>query len=514
MKLLIAFLLAVPIQATDVLTAHFDNTRDNWNQQETVLTPSVVKSRLKKLGTWTADGAIFAQPLIATAVTIGGANYTVLVTCTMHDSCYAFDAGNPGAQLWHTSLGTSLTTYPGQADAGGLFYDQEVGCVSTPVIDKSGGFVYAVCTNSTPVWTLYKLNLTTGAVINSVVITTTGFSPAQQLQRASLALSGGNVYIAFASFDDISPWFGWIFSYSASSLAQSAVVNLCPTGNGGGVWNGEPVIDGSGNVIVAAGNGTFDGVSNFGESLVKLSSSLSILDWFTPTNFAALDAVDADLGSGRAMLLPGTNYVLVGSKDFNIYVVNGASMGHTGGASQIVATGNSTVTSDTGIFGGLVGPNGRVYFPNNYGPIYSFTYSGSTLGTSPITTTSTFGPQGAVMSGSSNGPDSGIVWAVTSVSNANTAAQPGILHAFDASTLAELWNSSQVTDTLGTIAKFASPTVVNGQVFVATHDGTIQLYGLGPAANASPAVHTSSCGGTDCFSLCLTCSKRYGLAAR
>jgi outer membrane protein assembly factor BamB len=56
-----------------------------------------------------------------------------------------------------------------------------------------------------------------------------------------------------------------------------------------------------------------------------------------------------------------------------------------------------------------------------------------------------------------------------------------VLHAFIATNVAnELWNSNMNSgrDAMPSYAKFVSPVIANGKVFVATSNGGVVVYGL------------------------------------
>ena len=78
---------------------------------------------------------------------------------------------------------------------------------------------------------------------------------------------------------------------------------------------------------------------------------------------------------------------------------------------------------------------------------------------------------------------SGILWAAHGLGNANQKVIPGVLRAFDAADLTrELWNSRQNADrdNFGNFAKYNTPVIANGKVYVPTFSQQVAVYGLLP----------------------------------
>jgi hypothetical protein len=516
MKLAILFGLAVSLLPAVVIpTAHFDNSRNGANTSETVLTPTAVGSSrgaFHKLGVYSVDGDTYAQPLYIPGTP------NVVIIATLHNKIYAFDADQPGsAALWTRDVGAQRLT--------GLdfMYSSNIGCLSTPGVDVAASRVYVVCQNNTPTWTLYSLNLATGAVVNSVDIAgeaagtgdTAGpgteitdganitFLAQYSIQRSAITLANGKVYVAFGSYDS-HPYHGWIMAYDKTTLTQTAILCTTPNSYGGAIWHTPgPAVDGDGNLYVATGNGTYDGVTEFANSLLKLSPSLAILDTFTPADQATLEAQDGDLSSGTPMLIPGTSpaLIVIAGKDFNVFVVDTSCMGFLQGSSmctlQTFITKSGSVTGGSGSFGGMM-MNNHLFLPVNNDHLYDFTFDAGTklFNTTPVLSALTFGsPSASQISGSANGASTGIVWAVTSASSAHTTRQAGTLRAFDPVTLAEIWNSgTSGTDTLGNLSKFASPLVANGKVYVGTGSDQVTIYGMGDSLPSTMTGHVSLSG--------------------
>jgi outer membrane protein assembly factor BamB len=103
------------------------------------------------------------------------------------------------------------------------------------------------------------------------------------------------------------------------------------------------------------------------------------------------------------------------------------------------------------------------------------------------------GMPGGILTVSSNGktPNTGIVWATVPLQgDANKFVVEGILRAYDASNLDPvmnadgtarlklLWDSKHIPGNVFNFSKFCPPFVADGQVFVPTYDGRVDVYGL------------------------------------
>ena len=493
-----------------VLTYHNDNLRTGQNVKETILTTANVNSStFGKLFSLPVDGPIFAQPLYMPGVIVGTHVHNLVFVATEHDSVYAWDADTASTTpVWHTSFinpAAGVTAIPcGEAAMGNCAtITPEFGITSTPAIDSSTGTLYVVAaTKEGPtsyVYRLHALSVTTGQEKfgGPVAIEATSGSvtllPKQHLQRPGLLLVNGVVYIGFGSHGDMSPWYGWLLGYNSSTLQQVMVFNTAPTNGEGAIWQSGcgPAADANGNIYFNTGNGPFDvntGGRDYGDSIVKLNSSGTVLDYFTPHNQATLDASDADVGSSGLVLLPdqtGTyTHVLIGAgKQGVIYSVNRDGMGKYNAASNQNIQ-SLAVLSSSGLFGSPAYWNGNVYFAawDDYVRAFQVT-NGMVAQTSHSSITLAF--PGATPSVSSNGTSNGIVWIIQeNVPNDTVLTNPptAVLRAYDATNLAiELYDSTQAgtRDAAGGAVKFAVPTVANGKVYVG-NSNQVTVYGLLP----------------------------------
>src|SRR5882724_3035965 len=387
LTLLLFMVLSVPIQAqVNVLTERYDNGRTGANLNETILnTSNVTAGQFGKLYSIPVDGSVYGQPLYVTGVNVPSSGvHNVLYVVTMNDVVYAFDADSAGVLLWsvdYKNPAAGVTAIPISEIVGTntLNIVGNVGIESTPVIDLSSKTMYLVArtkevsgATTNYVARLHALDVTTGAekfggpVIIQGSVPGNGqgsaggtltFDPLIHNQRSSLALANGSVVFSWASHEDQWAWHGWVFAYNALTLQQSSIFCVTPNGQNGGVWMSgrAPVVDSSGNLYYASGNGDWDGVSNFGDSVLKIGTAggtLSLLDYFTPDDYATLQANDLDLGSSGPLLIPGTNLLIHGGKESVFYVMNTSNLGHERlGNGQIV---QNFSTTGSAIHGGPV----------------------------------------------------------------------------------------------------------------------------------------------------------------
>ena len=157
-------------------------------------------------------------------------------------------------------------------------------------------------------------------------------APPYEHQRPGLLLLNGVVYLGFGSHCDPGT-LSWLCAglQRHQSDAQSAAFNTSPTGSQAAIWSGgmAPAADTNGNIYIITGNGTFDGTTNFGESMIKLNGSLAVQDYATPSNWSDLNNGDTDFGSGGVVLLP-THYAVGIGKDGILYLADVNNMGHVG----------------------------------------------------------------------------------------------------------------------------------------------------------------------------------------
>jgi hypothetical protein len=532
-----------------VYTYHNDLARDGVNGREYALTTANVNTAgFAKLFSCTADGAIYGQPLWVANLTVNSARHNVVFVATQHDSLFAFDVdGSACVTLWSVSLidtthggAAGETTVPsGQANhlVGGGAGDisPEVGVTGTPVIDPATGTLYIVsksvdASQTTFYQRLHAIDLTSGKERIGSPVTIAGtvagtgahngtnkvvFDARQENQRCGLALVNGVVYLAWAGHEDVPPYYGWImgYSYNGTAFTQASILNVTPNAGQGGIWmSGGAIAADSTSLYAITGNGGFDASSptapnnDYGDSLLQLTSTLTVTHYFTPSDQALDNSQDQDFGAGGAVVLadlpagPKRHLILGGGKDGTVFVLDRDNLG---GAQALSANNPSAVQQ--------VLMNNEIFAT---GAFWSNTFYiaavGSTLNSYSLNpmvpqfalashSAATYRFPGGTPSVSAAGTQNGIVWILDTSAyctlQTTNGCGPAVLHAYDATDLTkELWSSAMAaagTDAAGHAVKFAVPTIANGKVYVGTRgnnaggtlgsttiSGELDVYGL------------------------------------
>ena len=510
-------------------------------------TSNVNLGRFGKLFERFVDGMIFGQPLVVSGVRTASGVRNIVYVATMHDSVFAFDADDPNATapIWMQHLDDprsstdeditkeiGITSTPVISRAHNAIYVVTYG-QSTGAI-RHQLFALSLCDGSPLFGSPRAIDATAFGTGAGSVNGRISFDPTHENQRPALLLSNDTIYAGFGSFQDHDVWHGWLLGFGASDLrALPAAFITTPNGDKGGVWQAGqgPAADSNGNVYFITGNGDVSpnitqvsGRPNLGDSFVKLGPDLALQDWFSPWDSVDMDAgdTDEDLGAGGLMLMPGAKLVIGGGKRGKLYVLNSQNMGkqcaacgaNTGGVdTQIVDSWQATPPRNAPppalpaaahanglhhIHGTPVFWNspvlGRViYLGGEADNIRAFHFNGTGFdhaaggpGIQSSVTTPGASMPGAMLSISANHSvrGTGILWATHPIQgDANHDIVAGLLRALDASTLQELWNSSQSAsqhDMLGNCSKFSPPTVANGKVYVSTFSNKLVVYGLKP----------------------------------
>jgi hypothetical protein len=292
------------------LTRSADNARSGWNQHETALTQTSIESKGIRRATiipviGDARG-MEAQPLILPNVKTTLGTRDVMVLPSMADVVRGVDA-HDGSGIWQVTLGMPIT---GSAAIDSHQINDHWGCLSTGVIDPELQRLYQVCWVSpdntgnpqTARYFMFVLGVADGSqVVPPVLIQgksgTQDFNSAMRKQRSSLVETSVNgVKTVFGCsgtiFETGAGADGFCFAFDVASNTLSAMLAMT-AGEGAGVWMAGQgaVADPQGDLYVLTGNGDFDGVSQWGESFLKLKYSpssggnpatLTVVDHWTP----------------------------------------------------------------------------------------------------------------------------------------------------------------------------------------------------------------------------------------
>jgi outer membrane protein assembly factor BamB len=271
---------------------------------------------------------------------------------------------------------------------------------ATPVAATDRTAVYAAASDGR----IRKLRLSDGRVLWTTAITR---DPTHEKITSSLNVSRGLVIATTGGYiGDAPPYQGHVVTMSErtgriahvwNSLCSDRHALIVPrtcASSDSAIWsrNGAAVDPANGDLVVATGNGPWNGTTDWGDSVIVLSSDASrMLRHWTPTDQQQLNVSDTDLGSTSPALLAG-GYAVQGGKDAKLRLLQLHRLpgvnSRTGGELQTVPTpGGSGLFSEPAIWKGkwvfLATDGGTAAWLLQGGRLHSV-WSNGTGGTSPV----------------------------------------------------------------------------------------------------------------------------------
>jgi outer membrane protein assembly factor BamB len=284
-------------------------------------------------------GTVDSSPIYLRGVRVRGRRHDAFFVTTSYGITLAVDAGS-GSILWRfTPRGYSS------------WARSERITNATPVADPGRRFVYAAASDGR----IHRLAVASGAEVRSggwpVSVTRL---PSREKIGPALNFAHGLVLETTGGYiGDAPPYQGHVVAITRRGRIVNVWNSLCsdrgglisPSScpeSGSAIWarSGVVVVPRTGNLLVATGDGHFDGRTYWGDSALMLSPNAGrLLHNWTPRNQASLDSGDVDLGSTAPAVL-GARLAVQSGKDGLLRLLRlptlGGGLGRTGGELQTI----------------------------------------------------------------------------------------------------------------------------------------------------------------------------------
>jgi outer membrane protein assembly factor BamB len=288
------------------------------------------------------DGTVDGSAIYLQGVLVHGVPHDTIFVTTTYGKTIALDAAS-GAILWEYT----------PPSYGSLKGSRQI-TNSTPVADSDRESIYA----ASPDGYIEKLAISDGQPLWRTSITRL---PLREKMDSPLKFVQGQVIAVTAGYiGDRPPYQGHVAILDGKSGKLLQVWNsLCSDRTGlldpdtcqqtqSAIWGraGAVVDTHTGFILVATGNGEWNGTTNWGDSLIELDAGATrITGNYTPVNTEELNARDLDLGSASPVLL-GNDLIAQGGKDGKIRLLSrtaiAGSGAHKGGELQVISTPSGT----------------------------------------------------------------------------------------------------------------------------------------------------------------------------
>ena len=329
-----------------VAASSHDWTRFGWDARRSNDDPHATGITAANVGSLARQqvhlpGTVDSSAIYLHGVSVRGATHDAFFVTTTYGITLAIDASS-GSILWRW-------TPPGYSRRAGSAQIT----TATPVADPSRKWIYAASSDGR----IQKLSVATGHAVWRRSITKL---PQFEKIAASLNFNGGHVIATTGGYiGDTPPYQGHVVVIGAKHGRLLHVWNSLCSGHHGliypprctpsnsAIWGraGAVVVPGSSKLLVATGNGPWDGHANWGDSVLVLSAKAKLVGNYTPTNNAQLNVQDIDLGSTSPVYLT-SKLIAQGGKDGKIRLLSlrrlRGTRPHKGHELQIVSTPSGT----------------------------------------------------------------------------------------------------------------------------------------------------------------------------
>ncbi len=416
------------------------------------------------------SGNVYAQPLYIEG---GPSNRAMIIAVTESNNVYALDATS-GKVIWQRNVGPCVPK--AKLPCGNI---DPLGITGTPFVDlPTRALLFDAMTSpdggTTKEHMIYSLNVDTGTTnagwpvnVNATAKSGTNyFNSSTQNERGAVAVINGTAYVPYGGhYGDCDTYYGWLVGVPLNN--PGGVMAYATADRGGGSWAvGGPASDGV-SPFIATGN-TFGATTwSGGEAIIRLqpgpSFTGSTADYWSPTNWANLDAHDTDLGGSGALMVdvPGlspSNLVVSLGKDGNIYLLNRTNLGGVSIPLAQEHVSSNAIIQAAATYRTRLGT--YVVFCANSSQLLSVRINP----TSPVTIsniwTVTQNGRGSPFVTSTDGTNNCIVWGIGSENDQR-------LHAFDGNTGATIFSGGGANELMAGTRRFNTGIVARGRIFVA-----------------------------------------------
>jgi outer membrane protein assembly factor BamB len=487
-------------------TGSFDPQRDGWQRNETKITVQNAASLrlLWKLKTDNKPMGMqsFREPLIVAGVTTVSGVKTLAILAGSADDVFVVDAGT-GALVWQKHLKWSSEKPEEPGEGAGFICNNAL--TATPVVTPAGAaqrFLYVVTNDGY----LHTLDVATGEEKDAPI----QMLPSVYGKSYGLNLVNNIVYTVSGQACHGVP----NELYAVDLTTRKAFSSSPP--QGGIFGTAGPAVGDDGTVYFETGDGVYDAstgkLSTTVQAYTSSNDSLTLKDYYTPTNHAWLTKRDLDMNTTPVVFPYKGRDLLVGSgKEGRYFLMDSKSLG---GADHETPLYRSPLVSNTnvnfqtegtwGSFASWEGADGTrwvlapiggpvaVNFPISYGPTpnggviaLKLTDAGGKTELTPawlsrdmmsaeppvVANGVVFVLAAGEFTAQANDADGGLYSYQQRIKN----SIPAKLYALDATTGKELYSSG---DQVASFLHQAGIAVAGGRVIFGTFDGTIYCFGL------------------------------------